>query len=61
MAMWKLKVCPRCGGNMFLDLELDGWYEQCLQCSYCRKSNDVEVASNSGQVKMAVVTNREEK
>jgi len=26
--------CPKCGGNLFLDRDLYGWYEQCLQCSY---------------------------
>jgi predicted nucleic acid-binding Zn-ribbon protein len=25
--------CPRCGGNLFLYNDYDGWYEQCLQCS----------------------------
>lgn len=34
--MWKTKACPKCGGDVFLDWELDtnSWYEQCLQCSY---------------------------
>jgi ribosomal protein S27AE len=26
--------CPKCGGNLFLDSDHYGWYEQCLQCSY---------------------------
>ena len=26
--------CPKCGGNMYLDKDFYGWYEQCLQCSY---------------------------
>jgi ribosomal protein S27AE len=26
--------CPKCGGNMFLYDDYDGWYEQCLQCSF---------------------------
>ncbi len=26
--------CPKCGGNLFLDSDQYGWYEQCLQCSY---------------------------
>jgi len=34
MPKWKVKGCPRCGGDMFLDRDLDSWYEQCLQCSY---------------------------
>ena len=34
MAMWKFKGCPRCGGDVFLDRDMENWYEQCLQCSY---------------------------
>ena len=34
MAMWKLDMCPRCGGDIFVDRDMDGWYEECLQCSY---------------------------
>ena len=34
MAIWKCKGCPRCGGDMFMDRDMDTWYEQCLQCSY---------------------------
>ncbi len=32
--MWKLKSCPRCAGDVFVDADEYGWYEQCLQCSY---------------------------
>ena len=28
----KKKRCPRCGGNIYLDGDRSGWYEQCLQC-----------------------------
>ena len=34
MVEWKLKSCPRCGGDVFIARDLDGWCEQCLQCSY---------------------------
>jgi ribosomal protein S27AE len=34
MTRWKVKGCPRCGGDMFIDRDLDSWYQQCLQCSY---------------------------
>ena len=34
MTKWKVKSCPRCGGDMFVERDLDFWYEQCLQCSY---------------------------
>jgi hypothetical protein len=26
--------CPKCGGNMYLDKDYHGWYEQCLQCAF---------------------------
>jgi ribosomal protein S27AE len=34
MVRWRLKGCPRCGGDVFIEKDLDNWYEQCLQCSY---------------------------
>ena len=34
MAKWKLKSCPRCDGDMFIDRGLYGWSEHCLQCGY---------------------------
>jgi hypothetical protein len=35
MAMWIMKGWPRCGGDMFIDRDLYGWYEKRLQCGYC--------------------------
>jgi len=49
MVMWKLKSCPRCRGDIFIDKELDGWHEQCLQCGYVRNiPNTVNVHQHSG-------------
>jgi len=28
--------CPKCGGNLYLDKDYNGWYEQCLQCAYMK-------------------------
>ena len=39
--MWKLKACPRCGGDVFIGSGLDTWYEQCLQCGYQRELSDI--------------------
>jgi len=36
MVWWKFKSCPRCDGDMFIDRDLYGWYEQCIQCGYAR-------------------------
>ena len=41
MVMWKFKNCPRCHGDIFIDKDLDGWYEQCLQCSYRHELKDI--------------------
>ena len=32
--MLKLKSCPRCGGDMRIDRDQYGWYEECIQCGY---------------------------
>jgi len=41
--MWKLKACPRCEGDVFIDKnkEHDIWYEQCLQSGYQRELRDI--------------------
>ena len=41
MVMWQLKKCPRCGGDFFIEKDLYGWYEQCLQCSYRQELPDI--------------------
>jgi hypothetical protein len=32
--MWKLKSCPRCNGDIFLEKDISGWYQRCLQCGF---------------------------
>lgn len=32
--MWKLKACPRCGGDVVIDTRSHIRHEQCLQCGY---------------------------
>jgi DNA-directed RNA polymerase subunit M/transcription elongation factor TFIIS len=34
MVRWRLKSCPRCGSDMFIEKDFDNLYEQCLMCSY---------------------------
>ena len=34
MRRWKLKACPRCGGDIFPDWAQYVLYEHCLQCGY---------------------------
>jgi len=28
--------CPKCGGNLYIDKDYHGWYEECLQCAYMK-------------------------
>jgi len=42
MPRWRLKSCPRCGGDSFIDKDIDGWYEQCLLCSYRRELKELD-------------------
>lgn len=28
--------CPKCRGNLYLDRDYNGWYEQCLQCGFMK-------------------------
>ncbi len=30
----KLSSCPRCGGNLVLDRDIDGYFKRCIQCSF---------------------------
>ncbi len=34
MVKWKFRSCSRCDGDIFIDRDLYGWYEHCLQCGY---------------------------
>lgn len=37
--MMKLKGCPRCRGDVYIDSDFDGWFEKCIQCGYRRDLN----------------------
>ena len=41
MVTWRLKDCPRCGGDTFIDKDIDGWYQQCLLCAYRRELREL--------------------
>ena len=41
MGRWKLNACPRCGGSLFVEKEIDGWYEQCINCAYRHELKDL--------------------
>ena len=39
-AMMKHKSCPKCKGNLIIDSDQYGWYEQCMQCGYLSDLKD---------------------
>jgi len=41
MVKWKFRSCSRCDGDIFIDRDLYGWFEQCIQCGYMRDLIDV--------------------
>ena len=34
--MLRLKSCPRCKGDIVVERDHYGWYEQCFYCGYIR-------------------------
>jgi DNA-directed RNA polymerase subunit RPC12/RpoP len=42
MLNWELKSCARCGGDLFIDRDIDGWFVQCLQCSYRKELKELK-------------------
>jgi DNA-directed RNA polymerase subunit M/transcription elongation factor TFIIS len=51
MAVWKFKSCPRCNGDLFVQHEIDGWYEECLSCGYQRDVSNLVTADAFRRVK----------
>jgi DNA-directed RNA polymerase subunit M/transcription elongation factor TFIIS len=52
--MWRFKGCPKCGGDLFVDYDINGWYEECLQCGYLHDLRTIlevreQKAEKSGQ------------
>jgi hypothetical protein len=52
LAVWKLKSCPRCNGDLFIQREIDGWYEECLSCGYQRDVSNLVTVDTVGRVKI---------
>jgi len=54
--MWRLKGCPRCGGDMCIERSRDGWEEHCLQCSSIREYERIPALEREATL-VAVGTN----
>jgi hypothetical protein len=57
MAVWKLKSCPRCSGDLFIQRETDGWYEECLLCGYQHDVSDIVAVGGQLKVKGQLQSN----
>ncbi len=53
MAVWKLKSCPRCTGDLFIQREMDGWYGECLACGYRKDVSNLVTVNTLGQIKIS--------
>jgi hypothetical protein len=40
------RKCPKCGGNVYLDSDYFGWYEQCLQCGFVSDLKNIAEVKN---------------
>jgi len=52
MVIWKLKSCPRCNGDLFIQRETEGWYEGCLLCGYERDVSNLVTVNTVGAIKI---------
>ncbi len=43
------KVCPRCEGEIRIDRDEYGWYEQCIACGYLRDLKEVGITQKTGR------------
>ncbi len=61
MPRWKLKDCPRCSGDIFMDIDENGWLGHCLQCGYMGKGPSIapEVAAPETVVALNAEIGRE--
>ncbi|MCK5577732.1 MAG: hypothetical protein KAI14_05385 [Dehalococcoidales bacterium] len=50
MVLWKIKKCPKCGGDIFLDIDGQTWFDHCLQCGYVGKKSDEPCPKCGGEV-----------
>jgi Zn ribbon nucleic-acid-binding protein len=52
MAIWKSKGCPQCNADLIIQLESDGWYEECLWCGYHRDVSKIVTISTRDQAEI---------
>lgn len=55
---WKLKGCPRCGGDIYITQDGKGWNMECLQCSYSRSESFAPQTTKDTEVMPIKTRNR---
>lgn len=55
--MLKFKSCPRCKGDVLIDRDHHGWYEQCLQCGYERNLRSVVKVQKQSKIQQETTRN----
>ena len=57
MVKWKIRGCPKCGGNTFIDKDEDGWYEHCMMCSNRIELKKATYSTHNGEEKKSKTPN----
>jgi hypothetical protein len=39
--------CPKCGGNLYMEKDYYGWYEECLQCAFVQDMRKIYENKNA--------------
>ena len=50
MAVWKLKICPQCNSELFIQREKGVWYESCDLCGYNQDISNLVAENTVGQI-----------
>lgn len=45
----RLKSCPKCSGDIRIDRDEYGWFEQCIQCGHTRDLEMITIQPRKGQ------------
>ena len=48
MVRWKFKSCPRCGGDMYLEVDTEGWFWDCVLCGFRAEIDSAESKERTG-------------
>jgi hypothetical protein len=49
--------CPKCGGKVYMDKDVYGWYEKCLYCAWTRDLVDIKAVTHEEHGKSGNIPN----